>query len=79
MLTCKQATRAIASDELAMASWRHRAVVRLHLLRCGHCRRYVAQLRAIGNVTRDLFKPRDDDDATLRRLEQALEADIPKT
>ncbi len=79
MLTCKQATKAIASDELDMASWRRRAVVRLHLLRCGPCRRYAAQLRAIGSATWNLYTPRDDDDATLKRLEKALEADIQKT
>ncbi len=30
------------------AGWRERLAVRFHLLRCRHCRRYMAQLRAIG-------------------------------
>jgi anti-sigma factor RsiW len=77
MLTCKQVTRAIASDELAVASWRHRVVVRFHLIRCRHCRRYAAQLRAIGSATRDIFQPPHDEDETLRRLEQGLEGDLP--
>ncbi len=76
MLTCKQVTKTIASDELAMATWRRRAMVRIHLLRCRHCRRYAAQLRAIGSAARDLFKPPQEDE-TLRRLQQTLSGDIP--
>jgi anti-sigma factor RsiW len=77
MLTCKQVTKTIASDELAMATWRHRALVRTHLFRCRHCRRYAAQLRAIGSATRDLFQPSRDEDETLKRLEQTLRGDLP--
>lgn len=78
MLTCKQVTKAIASDELAVATWRHRAVVRIHLLRCRHCRLYAAQLRSIGRAARSLFTPPNDDEETLRRLQQTLGNDIPE-
>ncbi len=48
MPTCKEVTRAIASDELATAGRLRRGAVRMHLLRGRHCRRYAAQIRAIG-------------------------------
>ncbi len=39
------------------AGWRERLAVRFHLLRCRHCRRYMAQLRAIGAPARNLWGP----------------------
>ncbi len=39
------------------AGWRERLAVRFHLLRCRHCRRYRAQLRAIGAAARNLWGP----------------------
>ena len=56
MLKCNEVTRLIASDELETAPWRTRLSVRFHLLMCRHCRRYVAQLRDIGQATRRLFR-----------------------
>ena len=53
MPNCKEVARLIASDELAAAVWSDRALVRLHLLMCRHCRGYAAQLRAIGAAARD--------------------------
>lgn len=55
MITCKEVSRAFASDELASMSWRQRLSVRLHLLMCRHCRRYARQVRAIGEAARRLF------------------------
>ncbi len=72
MLNCKDLTRKIASDELAEAGWRERLGVRLHLLLCRHCRRYKAQLRAIGAAARNLWGPRSQDPPTLERLERQI-------
>ena len=72
MLSCKEVTRKIASDELAEAGWRERLAVRLHLLLCRHCRRYVAQLRAIGAAARNLWWSRSQDPSTLERLERQI-------
>ena len=52
MMTCQQLTTAIASDELAEASWRQRLAIRFHLLICKHCRCYQRQITAIGDMVR---------------------------
>ena len=72
MLKCKDVTRKIARDELAEAGWRERLGVRLHLLLCRHCRRYVAQLRAIGAAAQNLWGSRSEDPPKLERLERRI-------
>ena len=72
MLSCKEVTRKIASDELVEAGWRERLAVRLHLIWCRHCRRYVAQLRAIGAAARNLWGARAQNARTIERLERQI-------
>ncbi len=72
MLTCRDLTRMIASEEFAEAGWRRQLVVRFHLAMCRHCRRYAAQLRAIGKAARRMLRGGDADPATLDRLERAI-------
>ncbi len=69
MLSCREVVRLIASDELAAAGWRRRLAVRLHWLMCRYCRRYAAQLRAIGEATRKLLEGGEADPTRLARLE----------
>jgi hypothetical protein len=80
MLSCKEVTRKIGSEEFAEASWWQRFQVRLHLLMCHHCRRYAAQLRAIGRVARSLWGARSDDKdpLALKRLEEAILKGVPR-
>ncbi len=72
MLNCKEVARLVASEELVEAGWLTRASVRLHLLRCHHCRRYAAQLRAISTAAleRGGFGPTDLQ--ALKRLERSI-------
>ena len=72
MLSCKELTRKIASDELAQAGWSERVAIRLHLLMCRHCRRYTAQLQAIGASARELWGVRCEDPNTVERLESKI-------
>ncbi len=67
MLTCKEVTAAVASDDLLRRPWRERLGVRLHLLMCRHCRRYAAQLAAIGTAVRRLYRDQPDPKASLRQ------------
>ncbi len=77
MVSCKELTRKIASDEFAEAGWNERLAIRLHLLGCQHCRGYAAQLRAIGAATRNLLGSRSQDPSALERLErQVLERSL---
>lgn len=68
MLTCREVSRAVASDELGHAGLRRRFGARLHLLMCRHCRRYAAQLRAIAGAARRLARGEQEDPARIERL-----------
>lgn len=72
MLSCKELTRKIASEELAQAGWSERVAVRLHLLMCRRCRRYSAQLQAIGASVRELWGVGCEDPNTMERLESKI-------
>ncbi len=71
--------RAIASDELATAGRLRRGAVRMHLLRGRHCRRYAAQIRAIGVAVQKRFGSQEDDPATVERLTRAILERAPET
>ena len=79
MLACKEVTRIVAAEELDEAGWKRRLAVRLHLLMCWHCRRYAAQLRAIGEAARSILgtRPEDQDSEAIERLERAILAPSP--
>jgi hypothetical protein len=72
MPNCKEVARLIASDELAAAVWSDRALVRLHLLMCRHCRGYAAQLRAIGAAARDRADLGVVDRAAFEQLQSSI-------
>jgi predicted anti-sigma-YlaC factor YlaD len=56
MPSCKEVTAAVASDDLPRRPWHERLAVRLHLLMCRHCRRYVKQLAGIASAVRGLYR-----------------------
>jgi len=75
MQTCREVTRAIATDELSEAGIGRRLLVRLHLLWCRPCRHYAAQIRSLGEAARRLFGQTTDsaslEDLKARILSQA--------
>ena len=72
MPTCKDVATTIGQDELRTVPWWRGLAVRLHLLMCPHCRRYAAQIRAIGTATRRLFREHGEDPQTLERLQETI-------
>ncbi|MEP6834290.1 MAG: hypothetical protein ABJB74_12920 [Gemmatimonas sp.] len=76
MLSCKEITRLCASEDIRQATFARRVEVRLHLLMCRHCRRYVRELSAIGVAARRAFAKRSTHTDTPSPLEQRLIADI---
>jgi hypothetical protein len=72
MLSCREVARTIASEELAGAAWGKRAAVRIHLFMCRYCRRYAAQLRAIGEAARSRWGAGSADPQTLQALERRI-------
>ncbi len=72
MLTCKDVATAIGRDEWRAAPRWRRLALRLHLLMCPHCRRYAAQIRAIGTAARSLFQEHGEDPQVLARLQETI-------
>jgi len=77
MITCKEVSQTVASDPLAAAGWRRRLAVRIHLLRCRHCRRYADQMRAIGDIARRQFRAKATDPGAHERLRQSILDRLP--
>ncbi len=74
MMTCKEVSTAVASDGAARLPWTKRVGVRLHLLMCRHCRRYAAQLAAIGSAVRRLYR----DEVPSKSLEDSILNSVKK-
>ena len=55
MLTCKEMTRRIATGDLEGATLWDRLSTRMHLAMCTHCRRFAAQIKAIGASAKHAF------------------------
>jgi hypothetical protein len=72
MPTCKDVATAIGQDDLRTVPWWRGLPLRLHLLMCRHCRRYAAQIRAIGTAARRLFREHGEDPQTLERLQETI-------
>jgi hypothetical protein len=72
MLTCRETARAIACEELECASFGRRMAVRLHYFMCPPCRRYAAQIRAIGEAARQIVRDQTVDPSIIERLRGAL-------
>jgi hypothetical protein len=71
MMTCREVTRLVASEELAEVSWTRRLTARMHFLFCRHCREYSGQISSMGRMAREGWEPSED-----RVDEQRIEADI---
>ncbi len=72
MLSCRELTRRLASDELAEAGWWANLGAGLHLAMCRHCRRYRAQLRALGPAARRAFGAEAADKKKQAELESKI-------
>ncbi len=72
MRTCKEVATVIGQDDVRTVPWWRGLALRLHLLMCPHCRRYAAQIRAIGTAARRLFREHAEDPQTLERLQETI-------
>ena len=72
MLTCKDVATAIGRDDWRAAPRWRRLTLRVHLWMCPHCRRYAAQIRAIGRAVRTLVRARDEDPTVIDRLHETI-------
>ena len=72
MLTCKDVATAIGQDDVRAVPWWRGLALRLHLLMCPHCRRYAAQIRAIGTAARSLLRQHGAGPRVLERLTETI-------
>jgi len=72
MLTCKDVATAIGQDDVRALPWWRGFALRFHLVMCQDCRRYAAQIRAIGAAARRLSREHGEDPQTLDRLEETI-------
>ena len=77
MPTCREVSRAVAAGEVEVAGVWRRIGIRLHLLLCRHCRRYAAQLRALGEAAGQALSEEAEDRARIARLCDAILGDSP--
>ena len=71
MLNCKEVSESISSERFRDAGWRHRLAAHVHIFLCRQCRRYKAQIEAIGFAAREVAR-NEDEGATLGRLENQI-------
>ena len=83
MLTCREVTQLVGSDNVRVAPLRTRLAVRLHLVMCRHCRRYRRELQVIGAAARrhvsTLFGAESADDERVLRVQSAALREIRGT
>ena len=72
MLKCRDISGLVASGTLEHVGWMKKLEIKLHLMMCGHCARYLAQIRAIGQGARFLIRGQEADAGQLRRMEQEV-------
>jgi hypothetical protein len=76
MLSCNEVTRLYASDALGRAPLRQRLAVRLHLMMCDQCSRYVKELRLIAAAARRHFEQMMPEPKRLATLERSIKDQI---
>ena len=70
MMKCRDISHMVAADTLGELGVFKRLELRLHVLMCTHCRRYLEQIRSLGRGARDLA---DRDPCPENRLEEIEE------
>ena len=72
MLRCDEVTQLCASEDIRRAPLRRRIAVRIHLMMCSSCRRYVHEIGVIGRAVRALVRDAPDqadrNEALIRRV-----------
>lgn len=72
MLSCQQVARMVSSGELEESGLLRRLSARMHFLMCRHCRRYDAQICAIGDMAHQGYGRDSDDPERLQSLEDGI-------
>lgn len=79
MFTCRDASHFVASDEIKSAGLWKRLSWWLHLIMCEHCRRYAAQIQALGVQARLKFSSDPPSQEEIDRLKASIFSCLPGT
>ncbi len=60
MLSCRDIANHAEDIISHSGSWRQRLAIRLHLLMCEHCRRFIAQYRRVSSLVSLVEQPAGD-------------------
>ena len=72
MLKCRDISGLVASGELENVGWIKKLEIRMHLMMCAHCSRYLAPIHAIGQGARFLIRGQEADPEQIQRMEQEV-------
>ncbi len=62
MISCRDVTKLITSDQVLYENWLKRLEVKVHLLMCRHCSRVVRQVESLRKSARELWEVSDQPD-----------------
>ena len=80
MLTCKETTQLISKSLDRQLTWRERFTVRVHLITCKYCKRFLKQLTVIRDAFSQITKLIEMDDSiqipaeTKTRISNSIES-----
>ena len=78
MLKCNQVSHLVSTGEVAELGFMKKMELRMHLFMCGHCRRYVAQIQALGRVARDMARRGDAQPDQLEHMEKTIKSRVAR-
>jgi len=70
MLKCREVSKLVATDAVGELGFMRRLELRMHVLMCRHCHRYLQQIRTLGQGARELA---DRDASSPERLQEIEE------
>ena len=76
MLKCNQVSHLVSTGEVTELGFMKKMELRMHLFMCGHCRRYVAQIQAIGQAARDMARQTDARTDQLEHMEKEIKSRV---
>ncbi len=69
MLKCKEVSGLVSTDEVAELGFMKKLEFKMHIMMCGHCRRYVQQIKSLGIGARNWATGCEADPQQLKRME----------
>lgn len=76
MLKCNKVSKLVSTDEVAELGFMRKMEFKMHLLMCVHCKRYVQQIKSLGQGVRHLASTCEAEPEQLKRMEDQVLEDV---